>query len=158
VKGYDTMFPQMRRAKNQMDQEKAKDILKNGEVGFLGTIGENGYPYTVPLNYIYFSNKLYFHAAFTGHKLSNIQYSDKVSFTVVNSSKVIEEEFTTKYESVIVFGRAKIIPPNQEILFEIIKKYSPHFLTEGKQYVEKEFSTASIVEIEIEQLTGKERI
>ncbi|MBN2604601.1 MAG: pyridoxamine 5'-phosphate oxidase family protein [Bacilli bacterium] len=152
------MFPQMRRIKNQMEQAKAVDILTNSEMGVLGTISDNGYPYTVPVNYVYINHKIYFHSAFTGHKISNIQQNNKVSFTVVSSSHIVEEEFTTKYESVIVFGRAKIIDPNQDILFALIEKYSPHFLDSGKQYVKKEFSTASIVEIEIDYMSGKERI
>jgi nitroimidazol reductase NimA-like FMN-containing flavoprotein (pyridoxamine 5'-phosphate oxidase superfamily) len=152
------MFPQMRRAKNQMEQSKAFDILKNGEMGVLGTIGENGYPYTVPVNYVYVNDKIYFHSAFTGHKITNIKRDNKVSFTVVSSSHIVEAEFTTKYESVIAFGRANIIDPNETILFELIKKYSPHYLVSGKEYVAKEFSTASIIEIEIDYMSGKERI
>lgn len=151
------MFREMRKSKRAMSLEESIEVLNCGIDGVLGTISENGYPYAVPVNYVYYDSKIYFHSATEGEKISNILNNDKVSFTVVTKNKVLQSKFTTDFQSVILFGRAKLVQPSKEILFELIKKYSPDFLKSGKTYVEKEFMSAQIVEISIEHLTGKER-
>ena len=151
------MFRDLTRKKNKMNDMELVKLLKEGMFGVLGTISDNGYPYTIPLNYIFYNNKIYFHSAKIGHKIDNILASEKVSFTVVGNEEIIPEKFSTKYQSVTLFGKAKILSGNKEILFEIIKKYSPNYLVLGKEYVNKEYDSAIIVEIEIEYITGKER-
>ena len=141
-----------------MTDESAMKLLTQCQEGVLGTISvDNGYPYTVVVNYVYYNQKIYFHTAKTGHKIDNIINNDKVSFTVFNDALVVQETFTTQYKSVTLFGRAKVIESQKEILFEFIKKYSPDFLKSGKEYVDRSYETPSLVEIEIEHITGKER-
>lgn len=153
------MFRELRRIKNKMSNDRTLELLKNCQEGTLGTISvDNGYPYTVVVNYVYYNNKIYFHTAKSGHKVDNILNNDKVSFTVYSDALVVQETFTTKYKSVTLFGRAKVVESNKEVLFELIKKYSPDFLQSGKEYVDKSFEGPSLVEIEIEHITGKERI
>ena len=152
------MFKEMRRIKNKMSHEDAIYALKNAEHGTLGTISYNGYPYTVVVNHIFYKEKIYFHSANEGHKIDNIIANDKVSFSVVLESEVIRETFTTKYKSVTVFGRAKVIPGSKDILYEFIKKFSKGFLDEGKQYINKSLDIPIIIEIDIDHITGKERI
>jgi hypothetical protein len=151
------MFRDLVRIKNRMQDNEMLNLLTEINYGVLGTISSNGYPYTVPLNYIFHNNKIYFHCAKIGHKIDNILFNDKVSFTVVGEEQIIPEEFSTKYKSITLFGRAKVIPWNKEILFEIIKKYSPNHLLEGKEYIDNEYDSALIIEIEIDHITGKER-
>ena len=152
------MFKEMRRLKNQMSKEETYELLKNTREGVLGTISSNGYPYTVVVNYVYYDNKIYFHSAKEGHKIENIKNNEFVSFTVFDNVEVVEKTFTTKYQSCTVFGRAKVLPGNKEILLELIKKYSPNFQSSGKDYVSKGFDSTIIVEIEIDHMTGKERL
>ncbi len=149
------MFLKMRRSKSVMNEDETYEFLKHCREGVLGTIGINGYPHTVPLNYVLFNNKIYFHSAKEGLKLLNIKINSNVSFTVFDNVKIIEEKFTTNYQSVIVYGKAKIIPADKEILIELIKKYSDKFLKEGIAYVEKDFDSTILVEIIIEHITGK---
>jgi nitroimidazol reductase NimA-like FMN-containing flavoprotein (pyridoxamine 5'-phosphate oxidase superfamily) len=150
------MFKEMRRIRNQMSTESTLELLRNANEGVLGTISDNGYPYTVVVNHVLYNGKLYFHSAKTGHKIDNIIANPNVSFTVYDNEFIIEEEFTTKYQSVTLFGQAKIIPGNKEVLMELIKKYSNSFLKEGTSYVDKSFDTTYLVEISIEHMTGKE--
>ena len=152
------MFREMRRIEHQMKHEDALELLKNCEHGTLGTISTNDYPYTVIVNYVYYNDKIYFHSAKEGHKIDNVFKNPKVSFTVVDNVEVVKDKFTTKYQSVTVFGRAKIIPGNKEVLMEIIKKYSQGFVPQGRAYVNKSFDSTVLVEIEIDHLTGKERL
>ena len=152
------MFRELRRIKNQMNEEDSLYLLKNTQEGVLGTISSNGYPYTTVVNYVLHNNKIYIHSAKEGHKIDNILERPKVSFTVFDNVKVIEETFTTKYQSVTLFGQAKLLNGNKEVLMEFIKKYSPDFVKSGKEYVSKSFDTTTLIEIEIEHITGKERL
>jgi len=153
------MFRELRREKNRMADASAIELLTNCQEGTLGTISvDNGYPYTVVVNYVYLNNKVYFHSAKEGHKIDNINNNTKVSFIVFDNVKVIQETFTTKYQSVTLFGRAKIIPSSKEVLFELIKKYSPDFLKEGKIYIDNSGETPVLIEVDIEHITGKERL
>lgn len=152
------MFREMRRKKNAMNQQDTLELLTRAQEGTLGTISSNGYPYTVIVNYVYYKGKLYFHSAKEGHKIDNILSNPNVSFTVFDNVKIIEEEFTTKYQSATVFGKARILPGNKEVLMELIKKYSSSFIPSGQKYVNKSFNTTILVEIEIEHITGKERL
>lgn len=152
------MFREMRRKQNQMKHEETMELLNNTKEGVLGTISKNGYPYTVVVNHVLYNGKLYFHSAKEGHKIDNIINNNKVSFTVYDNETIIEEKFTTKYQSVTLFGTAKIIPGNKEILMELIKKFSPNFLQSGKEYVHKSFDTTVLIEIDIDHITGKERL
>ncbi len=152
------MFREMRRKKNAMSYKDTMALLKLGQEGVLGTISKNNYPYTVVVNYVFYNDKVYFHSAKNGHKIDNIKRNPNVSFTVFDNVTIIEDEFTTKYQSVTLFGKAKILPGNKEILMELIKKYSSNFIPSGIEYVSKSFDTTSLVEIEIEHITGKERM
>lgn len=77
------MFNEMRRSDKMLSNEEMLDIMKTTEYGVLSTIGENGYPYGVPINFVYKDNYIYFHAALTGHKLENISFNSKVSFALL---------------------------------------------------------------------------
>lgn len=149
------MFRKMRRSDKEMSREMTLDLLVRGEDGVLGTISDNGYPYTVVVNYIYLNDKIYFHCAKTGHKIDNIKNNNKVSFTVYDNVEVVGEELTTKYQSLVVFGRAKVIDATKEVLLALINKYAEIDENKALKMIDKEIGITSIVEIEIDHLTGK---
>lgn len=145
----------MRRNDKLMRETETLSLLKNSQEGVLGTISENGYPYTVVVNYVYHNDKIYFHSAKTGHKIDNINFSDKVSFTVYTDVKVLGEELNTLYKSLTLFGKAKVVEATEEVLWELIKKYSKLSEDKAKQMIAKEIDITAVIEIEIEYLTGK---
>ncbi len=148
-------FRPMRRNDKLMSETETLSLLKNSQEGVLGTISENGYPYTVVVNYVYHNDKIYFHSAKTGHKIDNINFSDKVSFTVYTDVKVLGEELNTLYKSLTLFGKAKVVETTEEVLWELIKKYSKLSEKKAKQMIAKEIDITDVIEIEIEHLTGK---
>ena len=91
------MFRKMRRAERELPEGQAKEILENGSYGVLALAGDGGYPYAVPLNYVYDGERIYFHCAAEGHKIDAIARDNKCSFCVVENGGVIEDRFTTKY-------------------------------------------------------------
>lgn len=147
----------MRRKDRESDVSTAKEILENGEYGVLATIGEDGYPYGVPVNFAFDGEKIYFHCAKNaGHKQDNMKFSDKVSFTVVESSKVIAKSFTSKYRSTIVFGKVAKTEINKKYALELLlKKYSSEFMEEGFAEIEKAFRVTDIYEVSIDKISGK---
>src|SRR5512139_1817387 len=104
----------MRKKDRAVSEDEAKGILLKGEYGILSTVSPDGQPYGVPLNYSYTGDGIYFHCAVEGHKLENIQANNKVSFCVVGQTEVLPEKFSTKYESVIVFGEASEVTGDEK--------------------------------------------
>ncbi len=102
-----SVFREMRRKAQQLTNEEMNEVLSSCHTGILAVIGDGGYPYTVPLNYVFHNGKLYFHCAKEGHKIDGIRSDSKVSFCVVEKDRVIPQAFATNYKSVIAFGRAK---------------------------------------------------
>lgn len=82
------MFPEMRRKKQQLSSEESTQVLENGTHGVLAVSGQNGYPYTVPLSYVYEKGKIFFHCAKAGHKLDALKKEAKVSFCVVDQDDI----------------------------------------------------------------------
>lgn len=152
------MFREMRRKDKVKTYEDALQILSECTNGVLSVIGDGGYPYGVPVSYIYNDGKIYFHCAGEGHKLDAIKAEPKVSFTVVGADNIAPEKFTTMYKSVIAFGKAAIIDDDDkknEVLQMIIGKYSADFMAAGVEYMKKMWDKTYIVEIEIEHMTAK---
>lgn len=153
------MFREMRKKSRELPKDEAIDILKNGEYGVLATIGENGYPYAVPLSYIYHNNSIYFHCAVEGNKLDNIRNCEKVSFCTVGKTNVLPDKFSTEYESAVVYGRAFVLEGKEkrEGLLLIAEKYSPDFKKEAIEYIDRAINATQVIKIELDQITGKAR-
>lgn len=154
------MFREMRRKRQQLTDTECIEILKRNTSGVLAVSGDSGYPYAVPLSYVYDEHTLYFHCAKSGHKLDAIKDCDKVSFCVVDQDLVVPQEYTTYYRSVIVFGRASIIDQEDEIRSAIeklaIKYYSDDSKDNRDSFIEKEYKALCVFKIQIEHMTGKE--
>lgn len=156
-------FRPMRRFKQQLQQEKAERLLMSATSGVLAVNGDNGYPYAVPISYVYANGKIYFHSALSGHKIDAIRHNPKVSFCVINQDVIVPQEFTTYFKSVIAFGKARIIEDDAEkmkALRLLAARYSDDTIT--PQMTDKEiaggFERLLMVEIPIEHLTAKESI
>ena len=156
------MFREMRRIMQQISQEECVEILHRATSGVLGLHGDNGYPYTVPVSYVYQEGGtglgiIGFHCAKTGHKIDAIRRDSKVSFTVIDRDEVMPRERTTKYCSVIVFGRIEIVTDPDKIC-EIARLLSYKF-TDDEEYIEKEVGRTDlktlIFALVPEHMTGK---
>lgn len=153
------MFREMKRKDTALAQSEIVQILNDNTYGILSTIGDDGYPYGVPMSYMYMYGVLYVHGARKGHKFDNIAFSDKVSFAVVGNTKILPDKFSTNFESVIAFGKAVEVFDEEKLvaLPEFINKYSSDFIEQGKEYIEQASKATRVVRIEIEHLTGKRK-
>ena len=154
-------FRQMRRKRQQLSQEESIAILQKATAGTLALLGDDGYPYAVPISYVYNEGKLYFHSALNGHKVDAIRKYDKASFCVIEQDDVQPEKYTTFFRSVIAFGRIHIIEDEKEKL-EIVRmlgnRYNPNQDDALQKEIESGLSRLLAIRFDIEHLTGKEAI
>lgn len=156
------MFREMRRKRQMLSTDECVEILNKGTSGVLALLGDNDYPYAVPISYVYCDSKLYFHGAKSGHKIDAIKKYSKASFCVIDQDKVIPKEYTTYFRSVIAFGNIRIMENESEIrkaIEDLAKKYYPNDNETGRNAeIEKECKLLCMIEFSIEHLSGKEAI
>ena len=153
------MLPEMRRKAQQLPQAEAEAILRAGSSGVMALAGEEGYPYALPISYVYHEGRLYFHCAPTGHKLDAIARCPKASFCVIAQDDVVPERYTTRYRSVIAFGSIRRLADEQAVrkALEVLgRKYAPDL--DPSAEIAKSLPRVCVLEMTIDQLTGKEGI
>lgn len=154
-------FREMRRKRQQLDDGECVAILQKSTSGTLALLGDGGYPYAVPISYVYHSDRLYFHSAVSGHKVDAIRGCDKASFCVVERDEVHPERYTTFFRSVIAFGRIHIIEDEaakQDVARMLGNRYNPNHDEALQKEIESGLSRMLAICFDIEHLTGKEAI
>lgn len=155
-------FRPMRRGKQALSMPECTKILACGTSGVLALAGDGGYPYAVPLSYVYDGEKLYFHSARAGHKLDAIAREPRASFCVIDRDEVIPEEYTTYFRSVIAFGRVRVVEDETQkraAIDLLARKYAPDDSAENRERaIEREWKPLCMLEMEIDHLSGKEAI
>lgn len=153
------MFREITRKKQALPMEKIIEILDAEKRGVLSVIGDDGYPYGMPMNYWYNKENgyLYFHSGKKGHKVEALAANNKVSFCVYDSGYKNEGEWALNISSVIVFGRVHVVE-NHEDAMRICKEMSLKY-TPDLAYIEAEiqkYGAATLCyELRPEHMTGK---
>ena len=132
------MFRELTRRKQQISPEACAEILKTQKRGVLSVLGDDGYPYGVPLNHYYCEEdgKLYFHSGKQGHKIDALRRCDKVSYCVYDEGYRDEGDWALHIRSVIVFGRIEFIDDREKI-YDIAARLSRKF-TDDEAYIRHE--------------------
>ncbi|MBP2632287.1 MAG: pyridoxamine 5-phosphate oxidase-related, FMN-binding [Firmicutes bacterium] len=153
------MFKELRRKDRELNNSEAVAILEQGEYGILSTVDKNGYPYGVPVSYVFINDFIYFHSAVEGNKLDNIRDHNKVSFCVVGQTCILPEKFSTEYESVILFGTASEVFDDEKnmALVEFLNKYSVDHIEKGKEYIKNASEKTKVIKIHIDHISAKAR-
>ena len=153
------MFRKMRRFKQQLGEEECRKVLQEQKRGVLSVLGDDGYPYGIPMNHWYseIDGVIYFHSAKAGHKLDAIKAYDKVSFCVHDEGYRNPGEWALNIKSVVVFGRIKLVADEdkaREIGTALVRKF-----TDDEAYLEKELKHAlprvQCLALVPEHMTGK---
>ena len=173
------MFREIRRKEKELSIEECNTTLLKAEYGTLATIGIDGYPYAVPVNYIFQNGCIYFHCATVGHKLDNIENCPNVSFNIVTDVRVIPlisvgdinsndlsfSGFDTNFNSVIVFGKARevIEQEKNDGLIGLLKRFLSEddyskYKDAGNEYIANSLKRTKLIRIDIERVTGKRGI
>lgn len=151
------MFRKMRRFKQQLPEAQCVEILKSEPRGVLAVLGDEGYPYAVPLDFIYKDGKLFFHSAMEGHKVDALRACDKASFCVMDQGEPVEGDWALWFNSVICFGRVRLVEDREEtirIARDLGLKYYPNE-QDVEDEIRKDGHRVLCMELTIEHMTGK---
>ena len=153
------MFRKMRRFKQQLSDEDCLAVLQTARRGVLAVHGDDGYPYAVPLNFVFDpdSRTLYFHMAVEGHKLDAIRRDSKVCFTVMDDGYKVEGDWAWYVKSVVVFGEAKVVKDDamrDKWLRALAAKYFPP-TEDVEEDMRRNAPRALVVAVHIAHMTGK---
>lgn len=152
-------FREMMRNRQQLPQEECIRILKEELRGVLSVLGDDDYPYGMPMNHFYCEEdgKIYFHSGKKGHRTDAMRRHDKASFCVFDSGFRKEGEWALNIKSVIVFGRIEFIE-DQEVINRIAEKLS-HKFTNDDTYIQEEIKRSGpatlLFALVPEHMTGK---
>lgn len=163
------MFPSMRRKRQEIDPADTLELLHTGDYGVLAVHGDDDYPYTIPINYIFLEDGLdrsaekgafYFHCALEGHKIEAVHRNPKASFCVVERHDVKPEKFATTYRSVVAFGKLRIVNQAEmrDAVYKLTKKFDPTAHETILAEIEKDGPRCAVLELKVEHLTGKRSI
>ena len=156
------MFREMRRKNQLLTLEGSAAVLRRGTSGVLALAGDDGYPYAVPMSYVYDGAKLYFHCAKSGHKLDAIRRNCRASFCVIDQDQIVPEEYTSHFRSVIVFGAMRILEDDGEkraAIEALALKYAPdNDAADRNRAIDREWTPLCMLELTIDHITGKEAI
>lgn len=150
------MFRSMRRIKQQVSNEECIAILENEGRGVLSMIGDDGYPYGLPLNFYYEDGHIYIHGAKAGHKFDAIAANSKVCFTTWNSGYKKEGDWAWTLTSVVAFGKATLVE-DPDLTAEKVRKIGEKYFPTSVdiEHEMKSIGRTQLIDIEIEHMTGK---
>lgn len=153
------MFRAVRREKLVLPDDVCLDILRNGSYGTLAVLGDDDYPYAVPVNYVFDGAAIWVHCAPEGHKIDAIARHPRVSFSVVAADTVVPEDLSTNYRSVLVFGKACLVTEAAQkvpALHALCQKYAPSVSMDVEAYIARMLPKTGVIKIAVEHISGKE--
>ncbi len=161
----------MRRKPNEVtNPAELERILTAATIGRMATIGQDGYPYVTPVNFVFDQGCVYFHCALKGEKLDNIVRDPKVCFEVDIPLAYLDLDFnpagggckvTQFYHSVIIRGEARLLPDGERkvaALNALVAKHEP-----GRSFTLVDagmpaYKACAVVEITPRSITGKSNL
>lgn len=141
-------------------EAEARQILKDCSLGTLSLVTPEGLPYGVPVNYLYDedANALYFHCALEGKKMDCLLANPRVSFSVYKNPVIVQERFTTHYDSALVTGTAQVISDPGEkraALIAFSMALAPKGAYRLTEVADRSLHAVAMVKIRIEKAEGK---
>jgi len=153
------LFRELIRKNKKLSDNECIDILKNETRGVLSVIGDEGYPYGMPMNHWYNEEDgcIYFHTGNIGHRLDSLRKCEKASFCTYDKGYKEEGDWAFKVKSVIVFGKIDILN-DLDTIIDITTKLSYKF-TNDDEYIKKEIAQSAhrtlLLKLTPEHICGK---
>ena len=154
------MFRPVHKKKNEISVDAAKALLRSSRRGVLAVNGDDGYPYAVPINYLYDEETqvIIFHGSKVGHKVDALKRSDKVCFTVYGNETVETDEAWAPFlESAVVFGRCRLVADRGES-DALCRKFAMKYYPTEKMVDDEVAASGKAVRmfrLQIEHISGK---
>ena len=153
------MFREMARKKQQLPREECEEILRREKRGVLSVLGDDGYPYGVPMDHYYCERdgKIYFHSGMSGHKVDALKRDGRASFCVWDEGSRRDGDWALTVRSVIVFGRVEFVE-DRETVYAVCAELSRKF-TNDESYIRSEIARSGprtlLFALVPEHITGK---
>lgn len=151
------MLRPVKRENQSLSPGEIEALLLKNNWGVLSLYGMEGYPYGVPVNYAYVDGAIVFHSAKSGHKWEAIESDNKASFTVVDASDIVEEEYTTAYRSVILFGFVERMEGEERLraFQKMTDALAPHVRKEVNEKKVNHCERAEVFKFVVRHMSGK---
>jgi uncharacterized protein len=149
------------------DPKEISRILASTNIGRMGTVDTEGYPYITPLNFVFHRGCVYFHCAPKGEKLDNLTRDPRVGFEVDIPLAYLEVGFNAGknpcrthqlYHSVIIRGLARIVPDGElktAALNALVAKHEGNRDFPPVTPDSLDYKGCCVVEIKPERMTAK---
>jgi uncharacterized protein len=156
--------PKIRRADLVMSDDRALETLARGYSGRLATVSEDGFPYCIPLLYLWMDGQIYLHTTGArGHLRANIEREQRVCFEVDEHEGVFDHgrfecDSGLAYRSVCLFGRIRIVEDRdskQRFCEALVAKYGKPETQRPKGFFPR-IDVITVYAIAVELMTGKE--
>jgi nitroimidazol reductase NimA-like FMN-containing flavoprotein (pyridoxamine 5'-phosphate oxidase superfamily) len=146
------------------NRETITAILGQSPIGRMATINRKGFPVIKPVNFLYWGGKIYIHSSMKGEKIRDILRGSPLCFEVDEPIAYVAARETAcsanyYYRSLIVKGKAALVSePDKKlkILERLMEKYQPEGGYGG--IPEAILKKTAVIEISIQEITGKERL
>jgi uncharacterized protein len=157
--------PQIRRADRVMSERRMLETLARGHSGRLATTSADGFPYCIPLLYLWMDGKVYLHTTSArGHLRANIERDRRACFEIDEQEGVFdygrfECDSGLAYRSVCLFGRIGIIDDGelkQRFCEALMEKYGKPETRRPKGYFPR-IDLITVYALTVERMTGKEQ-
>lgn len=154
------MFRKMRRYKQELSSKESIDMLINEPRGVLALLGDDGYPYALPMSHAYSDGKIYFHGAKEGHKNDAVKRYSKASYCVVDKGIKNEGEWWYTFKSVIVFGKLRLLEDRNEKIEKLRYLGNKFFPTpeDTENEIKRLLDRTEVYELTIEHISGKRTV
>lgn len=151
------MFRKMRRLGQELSKEECIDILTNEPRGVLALLGDDDYPYAIPMSHVYVDGKIYFHGAQKGHKIDAVRKHSKASYCVMDKGVKAEDSWWYTFKSVIVFGKIRTLTDRDEKIDKLTHLGDKFFPTheETMDEIDRLLYRTEVFEITVEHMSGK---
>lgn len=151
------MFRKMRRLGQELSKEECIDILTNEPRGVLALLGDDDYPYAIPMSHVYVDGKIYFHGAKKGHKIDAVRKHSKASYCVMDKGVKAEDSWWYTFKSVIVFGKIRTLTDRDEKIDKLTHLGDKFFPTheETMDEIDRLLDRTEVFEITVEHMSGK---
>lgn len=159
---------ELRRKDREMSPVESEGCMARALVGRIGTVGPEGMPYVLPMNFCFDSTSrtVFLHHGTRGHILDNLAYNPSCCFEVDEPGAIVATGSRScntgqVYESVVCFGRARVISDRKEkakILELFVRKYI-HDLTPDRKIDTgfESIDSTTVIALKVEVMTGKKR-
>ncbi len=154
------MFRELQKKNKQISIEECIELLKKETRGVLSVLGDDDYPYGMPMNHWYNEEdgKIYFHCGKAGHRLDALRKCNKVSFCTYDNGYREDGDWALHVKSVIVFGKVEVID-DMDAIIDITRKLSYKF-TQDEEYIrteiEKYAKATLLLQLTPEHICGKQ--